>query len=49
MAAEIDPLIRTGAPRIQKVELLIAFVAVHDLVVCHQNMDFVVPVFIHFL
>jgi len=30
MAAEIDPLIRTGIPRIQKVEWLSVFVAAHD-------------------
>src|SRR5205085_6600715 len=30
MAAEIDPIVRTGVPRIQKVEWLTAFVATHD-------------------
>jgi len=38
MAAEIDPLIRTGIPRIQKVEWLAAFVAAHDHAVCTRNI-----------
>jgi len=35
MAAEIDPLIWTGVPRIQKVEWLMAFVAAHNRAVCY--------------
>jgi DDE superfamily endonuclease/Tc5 transposase DNA-binding domain/helix-turn-helix, Psq domain len=38
MAAEIDPLIRTGVPRIQKVEWLTAFVAAHDRALSEQNI-----------
>ena len=38
MAVEIDLLIRTGIPRIQKVEWLTAFVAAHNRAVCNQNI-----------
>ena len=38
MATEIDPLIRTGVPRIQKVEWLSAFVAAHNQAVCIRNI-----------
>jgi len=38
MAAEIDPLIWTGVPRIQKVEWLMAFVAAHNRAVCYWNI-----------
>lgn len=38
MAAEIEPLIRTGIPRVQKVEWLTAFVAAHDKAVSAKNI-----------
>lgn len=38
IAAEINPLIRTGIPRIQKVEWLTAFVAAHNRAVCSRNI-----------
>ena len=38
MAAEIDPLIRSGVARIQKVEWLIAFVAAHEKSLCVKNI-----------
>ena len=38
MAAEIDPLIRTGIARVQKVEWLTAFVAAHDKAVSAKNI-----------
>ena len=38
MAAEIEPLMRTGVPRIQKVEWLTAFVAAHDKAVSAKNI-----------
>ena len=38
MAAEIDPLIRTGVSRIQRVEWLTAFVAAHNRAVCPKNI-----------
>ena len=38
MATEIDPLIRTGIPRVQKVEWLTAFVAAHDKALSSHNI-----------
>jgi hypothetical protein len=38
MAAEIEPLMRTGVSRIQKVEWLTAFVAAHDKAVSAKNI-----------
>jgi hypothetical protein len=38
MAAEIEPLMRTGITRIQKVEWLTAFVAAHDKAVSAKNI-----------
>jgi len=36
MAVEIEPLMRTGIARVQKVEWLTAFVAAHDKAVCSK-------------
>jgi DDE superfamily endonuclease/Tc5 transposase DNA-binding domain len=38
LAAEIDPLIRLGVARIQKVEWLAAFVAAHEKALCTKNI-----------
>ena len=38
ISAKIDPLIRMGIPRIQKVEWLTAFVAAHNQAVCYRNI-----------
>ena len=38
MAAEIDPIVRTGVPRIQKVEWLTAFIAAHDKALSTKNI-----------
>src|SRR5271154_2059289 len=38
MAAEIDPIVRTGVARIQKVEWLTAFVAAHDKALSVKNI-----------
>lgn len=38
MAAEIEPLMRTGITRIQKIECLMAFVASHDKAVSVKNI-----------
>ena len=38
MSAEIEPLVRTGVNRIQKVEWLTAFVAAHDRALSIQNI-----------
>jgi len=38
MSAKIDPLIRMGVPRIQKIEWLAAFVSAHNQAVCHRNI-----------
>ena len=38
MAAEIEPLMRTGVTRIQKIEWLTAFVRAHDKAVSAKNI-----------
>lgn len=38
MTAEIEPFMRTGVPRIRKIERLTSFVAVHDRAVRTKNM-----------
>ena len=38
IAVEIDPLIRTGISRIQKVEWLAAFIAAHDKALSTRNI-----------
>jgi len=39
MAADIDPIIRTGVSRIQKMEWLIAFVNAHTKAMCPRNIQ----------
>ena len=38
MATEIEPIMRSGVPRIQKLEWLTAFVAAHDKALCSKNI-----------
>jgi hypothetical protein len=38
MATEIEPLMRSGVARIQKLEWLTAFVAAHDKALCSKNI-----------